>query len=83
MVHSNIVIRTLMSVSGVYFEYIGLCHKYQILNPYCSVSYIKHAIQCDFVKCVVLGLDVFAFIFLVLGLYCLCFLFLYLAAFFE
>lgn len=54
MVHSNIVIRTLMSVSGVYFEYIGLCHKYQIPNPYCSVSYIKHAIWCDFVKYVVL-----------------------------
>ena len=35
MVHSNIVIRTLMSVSGVYFEYIGLC---QISNT-CSVSY--------------------------------------------
>jgi len=42
MVHSNIVIKTLMSVSGVYFDYIGLCHKYQIPNPYCSVSYIKH-----------------------------------------
>jgi len=56
MVHSNIVIRTLMSVSGVYFDYIGLCHKYQIPNPYCSVSYIKHArpIWCDFVKYVVL-----------------------------
>jgi len=54
MVHSNIVIRTLMSVSGVYFDYIGLCHKYQIPNPYCSVSYIKHAIWCDFVKCAVL-----------------------------
>ena len=43
-----------MSVSGVYFEYFGLCHKYQIPNTYCSVSYIKHAIWCDFVKCVVL-----------------------------
>jgi len=52
MVHSNIVIRTLMSVSGVYVDYIGLCHKYQIPNPYCSVSYIKHAIWRDFVKCV-------------------------------
>jgi len=29
-----IVIRTLMSVSGVYFEYIGLCHKYQIPNQF-------------------------------------------------
>jgi len=55
MIHSNIVIRTLMmSVSGVYFDYIGLCHKYQIPNPYCSVSYIEHAIWCDFVKYVVL-----------------------------
>jgi len=41
-----------MSVFGVYFEYFGLCHKYQIPNPYCSVSYIKHAIWCDFVNCV-------------------------------
>ena len=63
-----IVIRTLMSVFGVYFEYFGLCHKYQIPNPYCSVSYIKHAIWCEFVNCVarVIRLDVFAFIFLVL-----------------
>ena len=44
MVHSSIVIRTLMSVSRMYFDYIGLCHKYQIPNPYCSVSYIKHAL---------------------------------------
>jgi len=42
MVHSSIVIRTLMSVSGVFFEYIGLCHKYQIPNPYCSVSYTSN-----------------------------------------
>jgi len=30
-------------VCVVFFEYIGLCYKYQIPNPYCSVSYIKHA----------------------------------------
>jgi len=76
MVHSNILIRTLMSVSGVYFDYIGLCHKYQIPNPYCSVSYIKHALLygvillnmlCYRLRCVCFYFSSFMIVLLVLS----------------
>ena len=53
-VHSNIVLRTLMSVSAVYSKYASVCDKYKIKNPYCSVNCIKQSIWNAFAKSVVL-----------------------------
>ena len=41
LVHDNIVIRTLVALPAVYYEYIGLCSKYDITDPLSSQTYIK------------------------------------------
>jgi len=35
-VHDNIVIKTLVALPAVYYEYIGLCSKYDIKDPLSS-----------------------------------------------
>jgi len=40
-VHDNIVIRTLVALPAVYYEYIGLCSKYDIKDQLSSRTYIK------------------------------------------
>jgi len=52
MVHSNTVLRTLMS--AVYSKYVSLCDKYNINKPYCSIRCIKQSIWNAFAKSVAL-----------------------------
>jgi len=41
LVHDNIVIKTLVALPAVYYEYIALCSKYDIKDPLSSRTYIK------------------------------------------
>ena len=41
LVYDNIVIRTLVALPAVYYEYIGLCSKYDIKDQLSSRTYIK------------------------------------------
>jgi len=41
LVHDNIVIRMLVALPAVYYEYIGLSSKYDIKDPLSSWTYIK------------------------------------------
>jgi len=36
LVSNNVLLRTLMCVTGVYYDYVSLCSRYSILDPYCS-----------------------------------------------
>ena len=36
-----------MSLSALYFEYVGIWDKYKIKAPYCSVSYTNHCVWND------------------------------------
>ena len=54
MVHYNTVLRTLMSVSTVYSEYVSFCDKYNINKPHCSIRCIKQFVWNAFAKSVVL-----------------------------
>jgi len=40
LVHNNAVLRTVMSLATMYYNYLGLRHKYLIKDPYCSVSIV-------------------------------------------
>ena len=52
MVHSNTVLRTLMS--AVYSKYVSLCDKYNINKPYCSIRCIRQSVCNAFAKSVAL-----------------------------
>ena len=41
LVHDNVVIRTLVALPAVIYEYIGLCSKYDIKDPLSSRTHIK------------------------------------------
>ena len=42
--HDNVVLRTLASLSAVYYEYISLCSQYDIKDPLSSRMYIKESV---------------------------------------
>ena len=44
LVSNNVLIRTLMCVTGVYYDYVSLCSRYSILDPYCSRGAIGRAV---------------------------------------
>jgi len=48
LAHSNIVLRSLMKLPAVFYEYCGLSYKYSIRNPYCSVATIKRSVWTIF-----------------------------------
>jgi len=52
LVHNNAVLRTLMPLHDVYYNYLGLCHKYLIKDPFSSVTSIKRATWATF-ACIV------------------------------
>ena len=41
--HDNVVLRTLASLSAVYYEYISLCSQYDIKDPLSSRMYIRES----------------------------------------
>ena len=52
LVSNNVLIRTLMCVTGVYYDYVSLCSRHSILDPYCSRAVIGRTVcKCKDVKC--------------------------------
>jgi len=54
LVSNNVLIRTLMCVTGVYYDYVSLCSRYSILDPYCSRGAIGRAVWGVFADGVIL-----------------------------
>jgi len=44
LVSNNVLLRTLMCVTGVYYDYVSHCSRYSILDPYCARGVIGHAV---------------------------------------
>ena len=54
LVSNNVLIRTLMCVTGVYYDYVSLCSRYSILDPSCSRGAIGRAVWGVFAEGVIL-----------------------------